>query len=73
MMMDEVRTIQITLSAEAYRQLETRAKERGFDSAEAFAGKVVEVMASSPEVEDALSEEEEKLIEERLRALGYIE
>ena len=71
--MDKVRTIRITLSAGAYRQLETQAKERGFDSAEAFAGKIVEVMASSPVEQDALSEDEEKLIEERLRALGYIE
>lgn len=71
--MDKVRTIQITLSAEAYRQLETQAKEQGFDSAETFAGKVVEVMASLLIEQNALSEDEEKLIEERLRALGYIE
>ncbi len=70
-------TKKVEIPAELYGKIEKRAKETGFDSVDKYVTFVLEELLKELEKESEeefeLSEEEERKIKERLRALGYID
>lgn len=75
--MGDAVNVQLTLPADVFEWLEGQAHRRGLSSGAEFASKLLQEIASlmgkSGEGDGELTAEEEKLIEERLRTLGYIE
>ncbi len=65
-------TVGIRLSAELVRALEARIRGTGFDSVDAFVGFVLARLFEGP-AREGFSEDDERRLRERLRALGYID
>jgi hypothetical protein len=62
----------ITLPADMVRALEERMRRSSFDSVDAFVAFVLGRLLEQPG-EAAFSAEDERLLRERLRSLGYID
>jgi Arc/MetJ-type ribon-helix-helix transcriptional regulator len=69
--MTEGRTVQIP--EELYTQLEAMVEGSEFASVEAYVQFVLQELVAGDKTEGQLSPAEERLVEERLRGLGYIE
>lgn len=69
-MKQEQKTKAVSLPAELYSQIEERAKATGFNSIDDYVAFVLEEVVKE-EGEEAISQEEEKEVKRRLRALGY--
>ena len=65
----------IMLSAEIYSRIEYRVKATGFGSVDEYVTFVLEevLKEEGEEEERAFSREEEEVVKDRLRALGYLE
>jgi hypothetical protein len=66
-----IRTVH--LPEEVVRALEVRMKGSSFDSVEALIAYILGRLVDHPSGETVFSEEDERLLKERLRSLGYID
>ena len=69
--------MKIELDTAAVEWLDAHARDKGFTTGAQYAGKLLQALVDALKTQnpriDGLTTEEEKLIEERLRSLGYIE
>jgi len=68
--MDDTEKVSIKIPGELYRKIEDKIEGTSFSSVEEY---VVMKLESEFPAEPVYSKEEEELIKERLRKLGYIE
>jgi Arc/MetJ-type ribon-helix-helix transcriptional regulator len=66
------RTVVVRLPEEIARGVEARIRGTGFESVDAFVTFVLARLLEEP-THDGFSEEDERRLRERLRALGYID
>lgn len=68
--MSDVDSVMIKIPREIYRKIEEKIRGTSFSSVEAY---IVRKLENEFPTESVYSKEEEELIRERLRRLGYIE
>ncbi|RLF48611.1 MAG: CopG family transcriptional regulator [Thermoplasmata archaeon] len=63
--------VKISIPADMYKRLSEKIKDSGFASVEDYLIFVINELLA--EEEEVMSEEDEKKVKDRLRALGYLE
>ena len=64
---------EIRIPTQLYKQVEQRIKGTEFDSVSSYVAFVLRELLSDEEPEHGLSPEEEEMVKDRLKALGYID
>lgn len=63
----------VTIPGSLFRRIEERIKGTGFPSVNAYVAYVLREVLSDEDEPEAMSPEDDELVKQRLRALGYLE
>lgn len=70
---DEAGSATVTIPGALFRRIEERIKGTGFPSVNAYVAYVLREVLSDEDEPEGMSPEDDELVKQRLRALGYLE